>query len=324
MSRPTIKDVAKLSGYGVGTVSRVISNDKSVSDKARRTILAAIEQLHFIPNINGVRLKRQYSQIIAILVPVINHPFFAEFVEELEHEALKKDYSLLLLTSQNSVEKENEIFLKIKRKEIDGAIFVTHYEHSEDQFKGYHLVSIDRHLSDDIPIITSNNYEASYQAIEQLVLSGAKKIGFIGGKPMVESEVNLRYQAYLDVIKKYQLKAYDLFEIIEHGNEDQFADKFINLYPDVDAIFVSGFTLSEFVYHKFKQKGVKFPQDKQLVSYDGSFSKVGYCTISAIAQPIKEMAKEAFDTLYKLIQGESVEKYKNIIDCHFIKGETTK
>ena len=107
--KTTIKDIAKASGYGVGTVSRVLSNDKSVSDKTRQKILDVIKELDYIPNVNGARLKQKHSKVIAVLVPVIYHPFFAEFVEELEKVSMDNNYSLLLVTSQNNIDKEKYI-----------------------------------------------------------------------------------------------------------------------------------------------------------------------------------------------------------------------
>ena len=80
MPKVTINDVVKKSGYGLGTVSRVISGDKSVKESTRKKILKVIEELNYVPNVNGARLRRKHSNVIAVLVPVINHPFFAEFV----------------------------------------------------------------------------------------------------------------------------------------------------------------------------------------------------------------------------------------------------
>ena len=118
MQKVTITDVARESGYGVGTVSRVISGDKSVKDSTRDKINKVIADLHYVPNVNGARLRKKHSGVIAVMVPVINHPFFAEFVERVEEIADKNGCSLLLVTSQMNKEKEAEILKKIRQREI--------------------------------------------------------------------------------------------------------------------------------------------------------------------------------------------------------------
>ena len=318
--KTTIKDIAKASGYGVGTVSRVLSNDKSVSDKTRQKILDVIKELDYIPNVNGARLKQKHSKVIAVLVPVIYHPFFAEFVEELEKVSMDNNYSLLLVTSQNNIDKEKEIINMIKSHRVDGAIFVTHYNHDENKLKGCPLVSIDRHLGNDIPLITSDNYDATMNALEKLFESGARKIAFIGSKPSVDSEVNLRYQAYADFVKKHGLPTLDLFEVVGHGGESEMVAQFFEKYKDFDAIFASGYSLSVAIYKELLNRKMAIPNDVQLVSYDGLF--FGTEMLTAIQQPIKEMAIASFLTLTKLIKGEEVNK-KQIFNTTFIKGETT-
>ena len=324
MSKITILDVAKKSGFAVGTVSRVLSNDKSVKDSTRQKILKVIDELHYIPNVNGARLRLKHSGVIAVMVPVINHPFFSEFVEYVEQIAMENKYSLLLVTSQMNKEREKEILKKIRQKEIDGAIFVTHYSHDEKELINLPLVSIDRHLANFVPCITSNNYDSTKEAIEQLIASGAKKIGYIGTKPLVDSEVLLREKAYLDVIKEHQLEPRFMNEVIDHGEEEKLVDKFLDSYKDLDAIFASNSVLSQIVYSKLVSRGAKFPNDIQLIGYDGLVKEIrSLMPITTIYQPIQEMAKTAFRVLKQIIDEEEVDQIY-VLNTTINKGITTK
>ena len=324
MPKVTINDVVKKSGYGLGTVSRVISGDKSVKESTRKKILKVIEELNYVPNVNGARLRRKHSNVIAVLVPVINHPFFAEFVEDVEKIADENGYSLLLVTSQMNEKKEDDILLKIRQKEIDGAIFVTHYEHSNEEIEGLPLVSFDRHLNNIVPFVSSDNYESTKKAVEYLIDKGAKKVGYIGTKPFVESEVSLREKAYLDVIKERGYTPYVLNEVVNHGEEGKLVDRFIELYPDVDAIFASGSTVSFLIYQKLTELGKKMPEEVQLISYDGIYLlKEGKRIVTSIEQPIKELAEASFNILVDIINEREV-KQANIFKAQFVQGETTK
>ena len=324
MKKVTINDVAEKSGYGLGTVSRVISGDKSVKDSTRKKILQTIEELNYVPNVNGARLRKKHSEVIAVLVPVINHPFFANFVEYLESVAGEHGYSLLLLSSQMDEKKEEDILWKIRKKEIDGAIFVTHYEHDEKEMKGLPLVSIDRHLNHVVPYVSSDNYDATRKAIEYLIEKGAKKIGFIGTKPFVPSEVSLREKAYMDVIIEHGYTPYVLYKVIKHGEEKALVDEFIEQYPEVDAVFASGSSVSNYIYRKYLSLGKKFPEDIQLISYDGLFDSWEETPIvTSIEQPIKEMAEASFKILVDVINEKEVNQV-NIFKTTFVKGLTTK
>ena len=323
MKKVTITDVARLSGFGVATVSRVIHGDKSVKKTTRDAINKVIEDLHYTPNVNGVRLQKGRSSVIAVMVPLINHPFFAQFVEDAEEAAAKKGYSVLLVTSKMHVDKEREILQMIRQKEVDGAIFVTHYEHSSEEIKDLPLVSVDRHLNHVVPFVSSDNYDATKKAIERFVRNGDKKIGFIGTKPYVESEVSQREKAYLDVLKANGLEPRTMNEIAEHGDEEELVDKFLDKYRDLDAIFASGNTITQMIYHKLIDQGKKIPEDLELIGYDGVFASWENYPISSIEQPIKEMAEASVEILVKIINGESVNQ-QNIFKTKFIESSTTK
>ena len=119
----TIKDVAKYANVGVGTVSRVL-NGGSVNIDTKNTVMQAINHLNFTPNVTAHRLRKNRTGVIAVLVPIINHPFFSEFLEVVEDEAEKYGWSVIVVSSQQKIDKEKSIVDRIKRKEIDGAIFV--------------------------------------------------------------------------------------------------------------------------------------------------------------------------------------------------------
>ena len=111
----TIKDVAKHAGVGIGTVSRVINNEKAVGEKTRKKVVESMKELKYLPNNMASQLRKNETRIIALLVPIVNHPFFAKLAYYVEDEADKFGYSVILVSSQQRVEKETEIISRIKR-----------------------------------------------------------------------------------------------------------------------------------------------------------------------------------------------------------------
>ena len=162
----TIKDVAKYAGVGIGTVSRVINNERGVGEQTRKKVTDAMKSLNYLPNNMASQLRKNETRIIALLVPVVNHPFFAKLAYYVEDEADKFGYSVILVSSQQRVDKETEIIRRIKHKKVDGAVFVTHYIHDEEEIKNCPIISIDRVLGANTPYVTSDNYEATRKAIK--------------------------------------------------------------------------------------------------------------------------------------------------------------
>lgn len=319
----TIKDVAKHAGVGIGTVSRVINNEKAVGEKTRKKVMESMKALNYLPNNMASQLRRNETRIIALLVPVINHPFFAKLAYYVEDEADKFGYSVILVSSQQRVEKETEIISRIKHKKVDGAVFVTHYVHDEEDLKDCPIISIDRVLGKNIPYVTSDNYDATKKAIQYMIERGAKKVGYIGSKPLVDSEVLERESAYLDVMAEHGMPARIVNEVIQHGEEPKVVKDFLEKHSDVDGVFVSGYTLSQVFYDAAKELGKNIPDDLQIVSYDGIFKQWSISNMTSVEQPIEEMARQVVRLLIKKIHSEETPT-RTVLETKFVPGTTTK
>ncbi len=319
----TIKDVAKHAGVGIGTVSRVINNEGAVGAQTRQKVLDAMSDLNYSPNNMASQLRRNETRIIALLVPVVNHPFFAKLAYYVEDEADRFGYSTILVSSQQRVEKEVEIISRIKQKKVDGAVFVTHYVHEEDDLKDCPIITIDRVLGKDTPYVTSDNYEATKKAVKYMIERGAKRIGFIGSKPLVDSEVMERERAYRDVMAECGMPVRIVNEVMQHGEETVVVADFMEKYADVDGVFVSGYTLSQFFYDAAIELGKKIPEDLQIVSYDGIFKQWSTSNMTSVEQPVEEMARQVVRLLIKKIHGEET-CTRTVLKTKFVLGTTTK
>ncbi len=319
----TIKDVAKLAGVGIGTVSRVINNENGVGEKTKNKVIEAMKALNYSPNNVASQLRKKETRIIALLVPVVNHPFFARLAYYIEDEADRFGYSVILVSSQQRVEKENEIIRRIRQKKVDGAVFVTHYIHNEDELLGCPIISIDRVLGKNIPYVTSDNYEATKKAIKYMIERGAKSVGFIGSKPLVDSEVMERERAYLDVMAEYNMPPRMVNEVMQHGEETTIVADFMEKFSDVDGVFVSGYTLSQFFYEAAIEMGKKIPEDLQIISYDGIFRQWSNSNMTSVEQPVEEMARQVVRLLIKKIHNEET-CTRTVLKTKFVLGTTTK
>ena len=324
MRAPTIKEVAAKSGVGIGTVSRVLNNSPQISEATRKKVMDAIKELNYVPNVAGKRLSQSRSNVIAVVVPVINHPFFSKLIEELELAADARGYSLLVASSQHRIEKEQEILNRLAQRQADGAIFVTHYEHQTSDFDNLAIVTIDRHLGKNIPIVTSDNYEATKKGVEYLIEKGCQKIAYLGTRATQTSEVTLREKAYREVMEAHHMPSIVINKDVGHGEEGKLIDELLEEHKGFDGVFVSGCILAYELQNRLGTAGVKVPEEVQIVSYDGDFSLNRHSKITTLEQPIKPMAEKCIELLINIIDGKNERGIINIFDCAFIKGNTTK
>ena len=88
-----IKDIALAAGVTVTTVSRVLNNHSYVSTEKREAVQAVIRQLNYTPNASAISLKKQKTNGIAVIVPLIDHPFFSALIEGMAASALERSLS---------------------------------------------------------------------------------------------------------------------------------------------------------------------------------------------------------------------------------------
>lgn len=319
----SIRDVATLAGVGVGTVSRVINGSGYVSEVARKKVEAAVKELNFRPNVSAQSLKSQKAGVVGLFVPVLNHPFFCALCEKIEHRLYECGYQTLVVCSQGKQEKELMVLSMLAQKRVDGAIFITHYNLG-DINEQLAIVTMDRHFGDNVPCITSDNYESTRKAIEYLIGRGCKNIAYVGGKPAVESEVSKRLTAYLDTVKEHGMTPYVLFEEFEHGKDYDYAEKFFSLYGNkVDGVFCSSDILTNAVYQLAIKRGISIPQQLKLVSYDGIMRDWQQKpNVTAVVQDLDEISLHIVKELLNKMEGKPFRKYV-VVPADFIVGETT-
>lgn len=118
----TLKDVAKASGLTVGTVSRVLNNRGYISDKTREKVYRVMKELDYQPNEMARFLSKQKNNIIGVILPQIEHPYFAKVLSRLEREAAKQGYRIMLFVSRNKEKREEQCIEMCKSGRVAGVV----------------------------------------------------------------------------------------------------------------------------------------------------------------------------------------------------------
>lgn len=121
-----IHDIAKISGYSVSTVSRVLNRHGYVSSQARNKIQKVIDELDYVPNDVARDLSRGKTFNIGVVLPYTKHAYFGQILDGIMSEAYRRDYRVLVLLSNYDQDKEREFLEQLRRKAFDALIFTSH------------------------------------------------------------------------------------------------------------------------------------------------------------------------------------------------------
>lgn len=178
----TLKDVAEASGLTVGTVSRVLNNRGYISPKTREKVYQVMKELNYQPNETARTLAKQKSNIIGIILPNVEHPYFARILGCLEREAAKLGYRIMLFVSRNREEQEEQCIDMCKGSRVAGVVLCSGSFETE-KFKGlnFPLITLERSMDEGTSGIECDNYQGGVMATELLINKGCHKLMYIGG-----------------------------------------------------------------------------------------------------------------------------------------------
>ena len=136
MDSITIKDVARICGVGVSTVSRAINNHPDINEETKNMILQIIREHNYIPNNSARNLKRSVSRTIVVFIKGIDNPFFSTMIKIFAEEIQKKRYSFLLHRVDEGEDEVDVAIEMMKEKKPKGIIFLGGcFSHSQEKLK---------------------------------------------------------------------------------------------------------------------------------------------------------------------------------------------
>ena len=312
----SIKEVAQKAGVGVGTVSRVLNSTGYVSDETRIKVETAMKELNYIPNELARNLLSKKSGIVAIIIPKISHPFFAEVVLYAEAELMKKGYKTMICSTYSEQNYEKEYINMLNRHIVDGIIAGSHLLDFEE-YQGVQgpIVALDRFLGESIPVVSTNHKIGGKLAAEELIRNNCRCVLQIQGARIVDSPSHERHYEFERCMKKHGVTVYSHemdWNDFDYGQYDVMADMLMDKYPDIDGIFAVDMVAIACIRQLLK------------VAYDGTYvAKVGVMNLTVVQQPIEELAKRAVNILLNMIQGKKYHNKKVFYKPTLLLGDTT-
>ena len=323
----TIVDVARLAGVTPTTVSRVINNRGYISEKTKKRVQEAMDELGYQPNEIARSLTKQKSNTIGVIVPHISHPYFAKLISNLENEAAKKDYKIILCNSKEKAEKEKQYLDMCKSNRVAGIVLCSgNVEYNMINTGNIPIVLLEKNFEKGKLGIQCDNYQGGKLATEHLIECGCKKILHLSGVIDEEMPADNREKAFIDVCSKneieYFIKKYDI-DTYNQMNYYDYIKAALNEIEGVDGIFASSDLIAAQVIQVCNEIKIRIPEDIKLVGFDDvDISQLTTPRITTVHQPIKEMARlsiELIDAKYNNIEVNE----KTILSIKLIIREST-
>lgn len=181
----TIRDIARMTGYSITTVSRVINGHPYVEEQKRQTILAMMKELNYKPNKIAQKLSSGKTLNVGVIVPFVNHPFFDRILNGIMEEAFAQQYKVTLLPTNFDKALEKDYLEEFAAKGFDGLIVITRANHIET-FRPYlengPIVFCEDASGTDVPFVTIDQVGSVTASILYLKEQGVKRLGLTLGR----------------------------------------------------------------------------------------------------------------------------------------------
>lgn len=310
----SIKEVAKIAGVSIATVSRCVNNPEKVTEKTRLKVQDAIRSTGYSPNTLAQNFRRGRTNLVMAVLRSVGDPFFASVMRGIRTAAKAKGYSVVIEETQLDTMTANEIGAMLVSKQTDGIILLA----SMSPF-GTEILSAKSHrrlpivigfetVSKDLagfPSVHIDNVAAAKEATNFLISQGHRRIGLIYGQEssLLTKDREFGYRAAMNQAKLPIEDGWVVEGQLTINGARQATRKLINHKHRPTAIFAANDEMAIGCLHEVKSAGLRVPQDISLVGFDDiRYAEVMDPPLTTICQPAEEIGERVMYRLCREIE----------------------
>lgn len=327
----TIKDIARLAGVSVATVSRVANKDPKVSDKTRDKITKLMLEMGYQPNATARALVTKKSTAIGVVIPQINDPFFALLANGVDQVAREQNRQLLLSTCQLTQASERDAIRTLLETRCEAIVVHSKLLPEEELIalseKVPGLVIIDRYIEKIANrCIWLDNIEGGKMAAQHLAALGHKEFAFVNSEYPIDDPVD-RLAGFQQQLSQEQLvlSAEKIASAPpnEVGGEKAMLE-ILEKQQTFSAVFAYNDAMAIGAMAALARHGLRVPQDVSLVGFDDVLI-AQYCQpkLTTLKYPIEKMAHAAAKLALQLQQGDKKPPNASIYTPRLIQRQST-
>ena len=330
-----IRDIARLSGYSLGTVSRVLNGHPNVSDKARMRVLKVVEEVGYEPNSNARFLKMQGRTAIAVFVKGARNLLFADILERIQALLSEADEQADVIYLD---EDENEVLYAIHYQQVrhpkgmlflggDPAFFKTSY--GRVSVPGVLVTNTAAGLAfKNLSSVSTNDVEAAREVVEYLFSRGHRRIGIVGGNRALSQVSGRRLHGAEEALRAHGIELdYERDYEPCHFSMEEGYDAMVRLImrsPDLTAVFALGDVIALGAMRAVFDMGLSIPGDLSLVGFDGvNSSQFSIPRLTTIRQDTRLIAIRSVETLLACLGGET-KPVREMVPFQLLKRESVR
>ncbi|MBW4081078.1 LacI family DNA-binding transcriptional regulator [Paenibacillus sp. S150] len=305
-----IKEIARIAGVSVTTVSRVLNNHPYVSKEKRAVVLKTIEQLNYTRNMNAVHLITGRTGAVAVVLPSINSFYFSVVVDGLAQAALTEQYRLILCQTNYVPEEELKVLDMLRNKEIDGVVIVSTALKPEtiEQYITYGpIVACQNSGERQYSTVYIEHYAAFRHGLDYLYGKGHRRIGYCEGRQN-GSSASIRQNAFQNFLAEKGLrfeKEWMIFDCVREEDGVEVARKLLEMQSRPEAMIVSGDHVAAGLIIEARKQGMSIPEELAVMGFDNQ--PIGRLLgITTIDNQLYQMGAAAFGIIYGHINGSSL------------------
>lgn len=305
---PTIREVAKLAGVALMTVSRVINDHPSVRPKTRKKVQAAIEELGYERNEAAGLLKGQRAMMIGLIVPDLSEIFFATCANTVEQMTRESGYMTLIVSSGNDAELEMQQAELMARRKLSGLLIITSGKGDAERVQrlretGLAIVAFDRPLEGvGTDAVLIENRSGAEEAVNHLIGHGHTRIACVGFDDEAYP-VRERIGGYRNVMLAHGLRPDIAMDILTLEAASAWLKAARAKADRPTAIFSTSYRTSVLLLRALSEQKVRIPQDMALIGFDDfDLATVISPPLTTVGQSPVELAKRAAKLLMDRIQ----------------------
>lgn len=313
----TIKDIARLSGVGVSTVSRVLNDRPDVSEESRRRVLQVIAEYNYLPNNSARSLVRTKSDAVGLVVRGVQNPFYTGIIRAIERDLDAVDCTMVM-RQIGSCEDEIKCGAMMEReKRLQGIIFLggrSDYSPADTALLNVPFVccsytnaygTLDPTKYSSVSIVDE---QEAYRAVMDLAQKGHRRIAALSTDPRDWSIAQLRFSGYARALHDLGLSLED-GEIIRADDftiESAYraVTERLKRPADFTAIFAISDDMAIGAMRALRESGRSIPEDCSIIAIDGlTVSEYIYPMLTTLCQPTDEMGAKSVEILMSVIHG---------------------
>lgn len=300
-----IKDIARLAGVSVTTVSRVINGHPYVSADKREAVEKAMALSNYERNINAVHLSKGKTHLIGVVVPSITIPYFGLVVDGIADEALKDNYKLVLIQTNYELSRELDALMMLKLKQIDALIIcskVIGWEVIEEYAQYGHISVMEDARGYNVSSVFIDHYASFTAALHYLHHKGHRKIGYcLARRSSPNSE--RREAAYRDFCIRIQEPVrhkYAFYNSVHVEDGEGIIRQIAEMEEPPTALLVTSDQVAAGILSCCKAREIAVPDQLAILGFDNQpIAKVMNMTTLEI--PLAEIGRQA---LLQVLSGD--------------------